>query len=802
MTDSPSCPATFAVVPVLVGPLQMLLALLPAILLGMGSLLLAAFKPAGFKMLVRFSWRQKYFFACLGAIGFGAHRGFWLGHLRSDARSLAAGMESVTDWPAFRGGATRLGRGPGLLDPTAPTRVWNQASDQTIYSSPAISGNRLIYSTVSSIGPFSPQGKGAIVCVDVHTGDELWRYAPSDYRATFSSPVVRDGYVVCGEGLHLVQDARISCLDMNGALVWQFRTKSHVESTACIDGGRVFVGAGDDGFYCLDLAPAQPPATGATRVVWHLDAAKFPDCESSPIVADGVLYFGLGEGGHAVCAVDAATGELRWKIDTPYPVFAPPTIAAGKLFVAMGNGNFIQSASDLLEMRLQSLRDDGATEAELAAAREQLRPVGEVWCIDLGTQAVEWKFPVGDAILGAVACQGESLYFGSRDKYLYCVSTTGQLRNRFLANEPIVSSPALGDRHLYFTDASGRLYCLATDAWRPIWDVLLGTGEGFFSSPAVAHGHVFVGTPQDGLRCIGTPLPPVPSTWAQGARGGAADDEPVPEQLAVAWRFPQDKTAPFLATAPLMPLDGAVYVAGRRGDAYELVKLDASPTADLASRQKWTRQFNQPICSPPSGCGERLFVIESAGTNDSLPPILHCLSADDGDFLWSHGPMSDSPVGMTPAGDRLFLWMSPNQLVCLDAGRGKVLWEASRGNGIGAPAVADNIVIGATTGGLTAWDAPTGAELWHVKLDEPPRGGPIIDGHQLWLPFDARWGRFFLSDGRLGEFGPLPALIARPNQERDVPGVGRPVTPFVTMKGRVYVANDSGEVLCLAEEQP
>ena len=380
MTDHLSCSATLAVVPVLVGPLQTLLALLPAIFLGLGSLLLAAFKPAGFKMLVRFCWRQKFFFGFVAGLSFCVYHGFWLGDLRGHARSAGTAAANATNWPAFGGGAMRDGRGPDAGDPTAPARVWTNARDKTIYSSPAVSGERIFYSTVSDIGPFSPQGKGGIVCVDARTGDELWRYAPSDFRATFSSPVVKDGYVVCGEGLHLVQDARVTCLNWNGELVWQFRTNSHVESTACIDGGRVFIGAGDDGFYCLELVSAAANkaaaagSSGTPRILWHLPGAEFPDCESSPIVADGVVYFGLGEGGHAVCAVDAATGALLWKIETPYPVFAPPTIAQKKLFVAMGNGNFIQSAADLLDLKLQNLRDDGATEMELAAARERFAP--------------------------------------------------------------------------------------------------------------------------------------------------------------------------------------------------------------------------------------------------------------------------------------------------------------------------------------------------------------------------------------------------------------------------------------------
>ena len=52
-------PTDLAVVPILVGPLQVLLAMLPAILLGLGSALLALFKPRTFKLALRILWRLK-----------------------------------------------------------------------------------------------------------------------------------------------------------------------------------------------------------------------------------------------------------------------------------------------------------------------------------------------------------------------------------------------------------------------------------------------------------------------------------------------------------------------------------------------------------------------------------------------------------------------------------------------------------------------------------------------------------------------------------------------------------------------
>ncbi len=771
---------TLGVFPVLVGPLQTLLALLPAILLGLGSLILAAFRPAGFLKLVRFCWRQKLFLGFAASVIAGWHYGLparsWQ---QSNSANLAEDGLSL----------------PGDAEPTAAAAAWTNARDRTVLSSPAISGDRVLFATATDIGPFSPEGRGAIVCLSAHTGQEVWRYAPSDYRATFSSPVVSDDFVVCGEGLHQVQDARVTCLDHNGRRKWEFRTQSHVESTVAIADGRVFVGAGDDGFYCLAL---EPEANGLPRVVWHLAGHEFPDCESSPVVSDGVVYFGLGEGGHAICAVDAATGQLRWRVETPYPVFAPPRISQGKLYVATGNGNYVQSATELLEMKLQLLKDDGASEQDLADARRRLQPAGEVWCIDLASHHVDWKFAATDAILGAITCGDESLYFGSRDGHLYRVSLDGRLLNKLDLHEPLVCSPALSRKHIYCATTSGRLVCLEARSLKPVWESSLGGGEPFTSSPAIAHGHVYVGTAQQGLRCLGRPGKAEPPMWTHGDRGGRADDVPAPEMLTIAWRFPAEESTPFHVTAPLMPLADAIYVAGSRGGGSEFVKLDVSRATADSERQVWVRRFDRRLVVPPVGCGERLCVIES---DASQPAILHCLSASDGQTLWSHR-LRDPPIGLTLDSHNVVAWTNATTLGCWDLASGTMQWEESTQiqRGLGSPTVRNQIIFAATESSLSARDAPTGTLLWNESLNARPRGGPFLDGQNVLLPYDQQTVAVHnVVDGKFVRWQAA-------GDETDgwvIPdAVGRPITPRVSLQGRVYCATESGAVVCFGADVP
>ena len=828
-------PPILAVFPVLVGPLQTLLALLPAILLGLGSMLFAVFKPGGFRKLLRFCWRQKYFLVVV--VGAAALFKYEIQPRLSLGRSsnLSASIDATAaNWSAALGGARRLSRGPGDSDATAPGLIWENSRDATILSSPCVAGNLLLFSTATDIGPFTPEGRGAIVCVDARSGAEVWRYSPTNYRATFSSPVVSGDSVVCGEGLHQVEDARVTCLNLQtGERRWEFRTRSHVESTAAIADGRVFIGAGSDGFYALSL---EPDPQGQATVLWHLDASDFADCESSPIAVDGVVYFGLGEGGTALCAVEAETGKLLWKLPTPYPVFAPPTIADGKLFLATGNGNYVQSASDLLAMKLQVLKDEEATEQQLADAAEKYKAVGEVWCVDLATHAVDWKFTTSDAVLGAIAWHSDGLYFGSRDRHMYKLSKDGQLVARYDLSAPMISSPAVGTKHVYCTTANGRLFCL-DDALKPVWDSGLGAGETFSSSPVIAHGHVYIGTARRGMQCVGSPgIPPVP-VWNGGENGGSSDDVPIPQDVAERWSFPSDDQSEFRVTAPMMPLLDSLFAVGVQDDKTKLIRVRIE-SANEMDRLVWSKEFAGTIDVALVGSGETICVIEESMDGSKL--TLHSLSLSDGLIRWSHPISNDSPLhrrfasepgvshralryGITIDVDQVFFWQDKGSLCSLDLVQGTKLWDQQNADILtnpslkhsselawGTPAIATGLLFALTAIEgepasviLSAIDAKTGVTLWRTRLNEPPMGSPIVDGLQVMLRRSSDVAIHSIVDGsflRSAAFDDVPAM--KPLLNPDEKTFGKLVTPVVAAKGHAIFATERGKIVCFGGESP
>ena len=708
-------PQAEAVVPVLVGPLQALLAILPSLLIALGGMVLAFFRPSFYKKLAIFLWNQKVFSLCLA----GAIAGFVMLSRAGWGRTGPAAGEARagSDWPAFRGGPHRRGAVlDGTPEPTLPETIWSfKSGAKCIYASPAIVGNRLFITTAEK-GVFTD--RGAVLCLDADTGGEVWRYSPSNFRATFSSPSVKDGFVVVGEGLHYTTDARINCLDTNGNLLWELRTKSHVESAPCIYNGRVYIGAGDDGYYCIDLKPGPG---GKPNVVWHLDGKDYPDCETAHLVADGMVFLGLGMGGNAILGLDAETGKELWRLDAPYPVFAPPGLADGRLYVGMGNGNYVETAEQVRDNVLKKMRDAGKSQAELAEAEKRLGPAGEVWCIEPKTGKVLWTFKTPQVILGAVAVAGDRLYFGARDGQFYCLSTAGKLIKSWHAHEPLLASPAVGGEFAYVVTNSGRLHCLKTDTLEPVWDTSLGQGANFISSPTLALGHIYVGTEQDGLKCIGRRGEKLPPLWTGMERGGS-DGSSLPERGQLLWRYPKETNDKFAVTAPIVPWGDGLAVPCTLDGKAMLLKLKLGRGIEDEQRVIWQASFRNPIRIAPATLGETLHVVDgvtgdidrafhSSGAGSQNPPPAPIKADASGHFVIARGLS--------------YAWRDGETLGCEGDAKAFKGWAVKLGPGGLPPAPGEGILTVATNTELLALDDSTGTVLWRVPLKETPLFGPV-----------------------------------------------------------------------------
>ncbi len=769
-----------AVIPVLIGPLQVLIAILPGLLAAVFMAIVGLLRPQALLQFARLVWRLKFHVLAIALCVVGIRAAAM--RLRPETSRAAAigGAATNGEWTTFRGGVRRTGVIDGTQEPSKGQVNWAARPQERFYASAAVVDKRVYVATAADISPFDREGTGYIRCFDADTGAELWSSCPSfasgagKYRATFASPVVKGSRLVCGEGLHETKRCRVVCLDLTpgqeGRLVWSHETAGHVECTPAIatvtweENGRpvsedrVFFGAGDvDGYYAADLE------TGAVR--WHLDGKEFPDAETSLAVLDNRVYVGLGNGGKAVCVLDAVTGKLLRRLPTPYPVFSPPAIANGKLLVGMGNGDFVASAAAM-----------------------GLPARGEVWCLDLarlekddGTPLEpDWKVVVEDTILGSIATDGDTAWFCTANGWLYCLDLAqkGVIRGKWNGHDGIKASPALTPRFAYVMTESGNLCAVSRETFETVWAYKAAASPMCASSPVIAHGRVYVGTEQSGFVCAGEPAPPEPLVWsgrlAGPERAGNYFGSPPPERGGFAWYWPQslDGSMPtahvaapiaVLGESMLVPVAAAVPDGPRPG----VVCMPAqSAGRDGPDAAVWSVATPNGVRLSPA-IVERVAFFVDGGVGEANRH-LHAADTRTGEILWQR-PVSPEASGVFSAGGTdILIQDAPGMLTSINAAdrSGVVAWSVPVAGAVTHAPTAHRQWVAVATASpptLALLDRPTGRTLWSVPLANSPAGPPIFSKHILHLPTSGGIEARKLVDGQplpAGEWQPPPAAVS------------------------------------------
>jgi outer membrane protein assembly factor BamB len=288
-----------------------------------------------------------------------------------------------------------------------------------------------------------------------------------------SSPAIVNGTAYVGS-----TDGNLYAVDLeSGTERWKFATKVRVVSSPAVDGGVVYFGSYDGNFYALDAASGQVKwkfQTGGERRFAgkhlhgaHPDAETMPDpfdfYISSPVVWNGAVYFGSGDGN--VYALDAASGKVSWKFKTGDVVHASPAISDGTLFIGSWDSYF--------------------------------------YAVDTATGQEKWRFKTGEdhdiynqvGIQSSAAVMDGVVYFGCRDSNFYAVDArTG--KQKWMFNNKgnwVITSPAVRDGKVYFATSDGGMF-YAFDAKSGaqifsqtfIWPM--------FSSPAIAGNILYIGS--------------------------------------------------------------------------------------------------------------------------------------------------------------------------------------------------------------------------------------------------------------------------------------------------------------------
>lgn len=334
-----------------------------------------------------------------------------------------------------------------------------------------------------------------------------------------------------------------------------------------------------------------PKATGVADgqladkldVLWKFDV-KNGGFDGSPVIEDGVVY--IGEGNGTLFALDLATGQEQWR----FPKDDKESIG------------FIGSAA---------IRNDLIYIGDLD---------GVLFCVDKNGKE-KWRFQVDAPITSSVNFYQDKVIFGAEDAILYCLeAATGKKIWEFETADEIRCMPTVVDNRAFVTGCDGVLHIVDIDKGEEIAGVNVESPT--LASPAVLGDQVFFGSGQMGFLAV---------NW---------------KQAKIDWRFPDENE--IYSSPAVIKIDKTKYVIygskGRKvfaldGDNKNIIwqfatkrEIDSSPLIvgnrvvvlsgdgrlyllNLKDGKKvFEKQFSGGFVSSPAAVGDQLVIATMRGT--------------------------------------------------------------------------------------------------------------------------------------------------------------------------------------------
>lgn len=454
-----------AVVPGLFEPFQSLLSFLPQIAIAFAAAATALFRPQFYRWLWAKAKTHRVVSSAIAFVIFGGVAGAVAWSRAHGPPPLPPPTEEAknTGWSSFRLNAQRTGSDGSAVGGVVK-EIWSfrETVDRAPFtSSPAVWAGRV----------YTGCDNDALYCFNAeHGGNPIWVFPTK--HAVFAPPLVANGKVYTGEGLHQDTDARLYCVDaVTGKLVWQFQTTSHVEFSGTIAAGRIYVGAGDDGIYCLDAE------TGAK--IWQ---AKGRHVDQSPLVTRGLVIAGIGYDDPGVLAVRAEDGQPAWFTRLPASVWGDPALGPRGVLVGVGNGNF---------------------------EHKDPNPMAEIVCLSLDGGGVVWRTPLADAPMSPPAIDGDRIYLGDYSGDFSCFdANTGKRLWKEGCGQAVLTGAAIAKDAVVYACNGGHVHAVRPTDGSEIWrydatNDALNTNRKFYSSPAISGGRIFIGCNNYYFYCLG-----------------------------------------------------------------------------------------------------------------------------------------------------------------------------------------------------------------------------------------------------------------------------------------------------------
>jgi outer membrane protein assembly factor BamB len=258
-----------------------------------------------------------------------------------------ASLVTVASKPGYGERAVRL---PFNTHPRSTIRVYRASRQWTIYGAvpsrtqaqPSIEVRppfRVVWSrgldsliefpaVVADGVAYISNAEGAVRALDMRDGSVIWSHETPNGKMAASPAIAGDELIVHGMEGHVWVLRRY-----DGRLLWHYTVGSPIESSPIVIDGVDYFGAWNGGITALDLR--------THRVRW----VRYDGCKitSSAAIAGGTLY--IGDYCGRLLALSPANGALRWSQSVNGRIYGTPAVAGGRVFVPSSDGGSLTAFS-------------------------------------------------------------------------------------------------------------------------------------------------------------------------------------------------------------------------------------------------------------------------------------------------------------------------------------------------------------------------------------------------------------------------------------------------------------------------
>ncbi len=269
--------------------------------------------------------------------------------------------------------------------------------------------------------------------------------------------------------------------------LWIFRCEDEIRGSASYDNGMIYVGSYDHNLYALDATSGE--------FKW-----KFPTnggIVTRPAITNDLIFVGSEDGN--LYAILPKTGKMAWTLPLDNPIRSSPKIVEGHVFFGCDDG-FLYGVNIVSMRRVMKVDAGMAIRSSPAVVNDLIyfgNEGGDFLCVDFRGQ-LKWRFRAKRAITSSPLVTQGIVYFTSVDGSVYALDAkSGWVIWRYRMMKGSVSSPYRADHYLLFGSADGNIYCVDANNSREIWKYQ--TNHQVSGSPVVHKDMVFCGSADGNL---------------------------------------------------------------------------------------------------------------------------------------------------------------------------------------------------------------------------------------------------------------------------------------------------------------